>query len=773
MLKNFNGLDGFVWWVGVVEDRNDPLYLGRCKVRIFAWHTKNKSDMPTEELQWAIPSVPLGGSTEVVGPKESDWVWGFFMDSMAAQQPVMCGRLVGYPETNGTPELGFYDPRGDDELQESPRDPQNITLKEDGTGSELEEIESKSRYPDPRFFGESSLSRLARNENIEDTIIQQKRDNIAIGQTNIPKAIYENSGSGTDDGQVAALKDAGWIQKNIELDTEGGESENTWSELETPYDAKYPYNHVHQSESGHIIEIDDTPGKERLHTYHRSGSFIEHHPDGSKVEKIVNTNQKIVLESDLEHVENDKSLTVDKAYKILVNKDGEAGKDYTLQVGEGGDINVQTDQGNFNFHLKDGNWNIKVNGDINTLVTGDSNVRVGGNANIVIEKDANMTVQGNAITRVDKSAALSVGKDCSTTVWGNHTKYVHGDLFEVVLGKAIKIAVGGLTQTQPIPLPPTAIGSVPGYIPAFQEFIRSFKQQLEQQSAQSGNSSSGSDSTGSTGSLNPAPLINNLPKDNVGSHLQDSFVNAYGSGSVGGELLSGALSSLASPTAEKAIGFEWIPVSDRTGRNQTGHPVVIADTVGKGLATVAKIISESGEFIEEVQPQDQIEIQSDERQRFYLANPISHYVETYGTKLTVMIHYIEDGAERIDLPNIQITLQKYSVFNPVATAPAAAIRHGGGFLWKPKSDGGGAGYTGKLVVLTRQRSSAIMYRAEPDPENPGKWKKGEQLDVGKFSGNNHNGGRNHYRFKKFGWEYGPGPVFFDDYFIGDPSQRNE
>ena len=25
---------------GVVEDRKDPLYLGRCKVRILGWHTQ-------------------------------------------------------------------------------------------------------------------------------------------------------------------------------------------------------------------------------------------------------------------------------------------------------------------------------------------------------------------------------------------------------------------------------------------------------------------------------------------------------------------------------------------------------------------------------------------------------------------------------------------------------------------------------------------------------------------------------------------------------------
>ena len=49
----FMGKEGFVWWQGVVEDRHDPLYLGRCKIRVLGWHSENKNDMPTISLPWA------------------------------------------------------------------------------------------------------------------------------------------------------------------------------------------------------------------------------------------------------------------------------------------------------------------------------------------------------------------------------------------------------------------------------------------------------------------------------------------------------------------------------------------------------------------------------------------------------------------------------------------------------------------------------------------------------------------------------------------------
>ena len=37
--ENFMGLGGFLWFFGVVEDRQDPLKVGRLRVRIVGVHT--------------------------------------------------------------------------------------------------------------------------------------------------------------------------------------------------------------------------------------------------------------------------------------------------------------------------------------------------------------------------------------------------------------------------------------------------------------------------------------------------------------------------------------------------------------------------------------------------------------------------------------------------------------------------------------------------------------------------------------------------------------
>jgi len=99
MQKIFNK-DGFNWWIGVVEDRMDPEFLGRCRVRIFGYHTDDKDILPVKELPWAIPIQPItsaamsGKGSSPLGPVEGTWVLGFFFDGDDMQQPAMLGTIA-------------------------------------------------------------------------------------------------------------------------------------------------------------------------------------------------------------------------------------------------------------------------------------------------------------------------------------------------------------------------------------------------------------------------------------------------------------------------------------------------------------------------------------------------------------------------------------------------------------------------------------------------------------------------------------------------------
>jgi len=100
-MKNFLGQDGFLWWIGVIEDVNDPLRLGRCRVRCFGYHPPKKDvSVSKEDLPWAIcihsPNTPNLYAT----PNEGDWVVGFFLDSMNAQEPAIIGYIPGIPQNS-------------------------------------------------------------------------------------------------------------------------------------------------------------------------------------------------------------------------------------------------------------------------------------------------------------------------------------------------------------------------------------------------------------------------------------------------------------------------------------------------------------------------------------------------------------------------------------------------------------------------------------------------------------------------------------------------
>ena len=93
-MRSGMGLDGFVWFEGVIEDRMDPLGIGRMRVRAFGWDTDDRSLVPTESLPWAYPMLPLNSSQgEVHSPKEGTWVLGFFRDGDGAQDRVILGTI--------------------------------------------------------------------------------------------------------------------------------------------------------------------------------------------------------------------------------------------------------------------------------------------------------------------------------------------------------------------------------------------------------------------------------------------------------------------------------------------------------------------------------------------------------------------------------------------------------------------------------------------------------------------------------------------------------
>ena len=163
----------------------------------------------------------------------------------------------------------------------------------------------------------------------------------------------------------------------------GGE----WSEPNTPYAAEYPYNHVYESEGGHVREMDDTPGKERIHERHASGSGYEIHPNGSKVTRVKQDNYTIVSNDDYTHIQGTQRHTTDGGVRIRVNSTNTEGNNYNIEVGANANVNVEVNKGNINLTT--------LSPDV-----GDININASRNLNMQVGKDMNVNVLGNSIENI-------------------------------------------------------------------------------------------------------------------------------------------------------------------------------------------------------------------------------------------------------------------------------------------------------------------------------------------------------------------------------------
>lgn len=246
-IKNFIGREGFVWFLGVVEDRIDPEKLGRVRVRCFGWHTEDKGLIATEDLPWAHTAfAPNAANTYT--PKEGDVVVGFFLDGDSAQYPVIFGIIPGKPEEKPDYKLGFSDPRTD-------------------FGS----TPTSEAYPQKKKINEPTTNRLARGRT-DGTIIETRRRSLKKGVKGI----------------------AGF----------------TWDEPDPTFSPTYPYNNAIETESGHAFELDDTKNNERVHLAHKKGSFIELNQLGNRVEKVVKDNYTLIMGNDYVYVQGDCNITV-------------------------------------------------------------------------------------------------------------------------------------------------------------------------------------------------------------------------------------------------------------------------------------------------------------------------------------------------------------------------------------------------------------------------------------------------------------------------------
>jgi len=573
--KNFIGQDGFQWWIGVVEDRNDPEKLGRCRVRIFGIHTDDIVAIPSEDLPWAIPVYSVNNNDSFSAPREGEYVVGFFLDGSFSQSPAILGVLPGMNRQTPPEGRGFGDLRDAEKIRSSPKKPSAIDYPEarngqssvvsgnivnDGVGAARLAADNIMLHLPLSLTAKPSLTdeeqnvvgynhkftqrelnqgyiNLRNNEtvvirgingaNTTVTKVQAKiLLDIDIAETTIrarnsigadtwdglsttqkaglilnayhlgTKTDYEKSGvrSAVTSGDIVraaqllssemlrstrgkylrsedtlahvaaslfksiprstltasranthgvapmivagagvgvqvhesdlsrdedaqSLKyplpeernksslsdlvtnaDRTLIQKFRERSPVSaiGAFDESWTEPNAINSAEYPHNKVTETESGHVMEMDDTPLMERVHIAHRAGSFLEWYPSGSKIEKVVKNNYKLVMSDDHIYV---------------------AGK-----------VNIVLES-NTNVRIV-GNCNLQVENDLNAKVSGNVNFSVADAFNIkanTLKFDIAQTSTIMAATHSSSGSSLGLSAPPKRGTPTNAQKYLEGD----------------------------------------------------------------------------------------------------------------------------------------------------------------------------------------------------------------------------------------------------------------------------------------------------------------------------------------------------------
>ena len=364
------GISNPLFFVGKVEDILDGAFMGRVKVRAFGIHG-TQEEVSTDALPWATCVVGNYDENPTPPPLNS-FVFGMFLDGEEGQHPIILGLIPGQYTEKEVPA-------------------------KDGIGVIPPFAKAILGWlGGPKDIGEVQSSRLKRAEDLENTYI--------------------------------GPRDANAVQRQKIAD-----SDTTWSEPPPAYAARYPFNRVIESRGGHSIELDDTPGAERITITHKSGAYIE----------------------------------IDA---IGAFKERSQGDRYEVNIGtkhESSGHSVVTINGNSHVYVK-GNKTEEIMGNYKRIVHGENEVTVGGQSyhNVgghLFMRGASTKIEGNAdrVTIFGRNEVQIEAEKQINNVSG-HIKNTAMLTFSAYANKAIRLTSAADTHIYAIgSIINTALGTSP------------------------------------------------------------------------------------------------------------------------------------------------------------------------------------------------------------------------------------------------------------------------------------------------------------------------
>ena len=343
------------FYTGVVEDRNDPRLEGRVRVRIYGLHTDDKQLISTGDLPWSDVLMPVtspslsGLGLSPHGLVDGSTVMGFFRDEDEMQDFVVIGSLFGRPsdkykidgadsnkQISRGPDKGFNDSRYKDhkEFVNSVDGQKNSsTGRNFNFGLTLDKCPVRPNKLEFKLGGEGTIIDNAEERNLEENFPREDYSKTKLSD------VHKTMQGFTND------------YPNSLIERTKGRTVKEPTRAMLQVNPTYPFAHIIESESGHVLEMDDTPGAERLHMYHRSGTRLEVLADGTQTMKVSNDSYEIIMR--------------DK--KVLIS----------------GTADIELFNGDYNLIANKGNINLTADGNIDLTLTDKSKaVRIKGNVSL-------------------------------------------------------------------------------------------------------------------------------------------------------------------------------------------------------------------------------------------------------------------------------------------------------------------------------------------------------------------------------------------------------
>ena len=264
--------------------------------------------VPSDALPWAI--VMQGDYNPNNVPKINSWVFGVFLDGRDAQEPMVMGLIP-------TQYCTVIDPEANGWGMIPNRDANEL---------------AHGSAPEDAYQPQNS--RLARGEYIQETQVLAQE----MGRT---------------------------------VDVKIGGTDETWDQPSSAYNTEYPHNKVWET-ACHSIELDDTPGGERITVRHKSGSFIEIDSRGTTTQKTASDHYDVM----------------DRKQHVVV-----------------GGMSTVTIMGNSYVYVR-GNKIEEIEGDLKTLVHGNHMISVGGQS--VHQAGEQVSIRGGDVRVNANMGTLSI-----------------------------------------------------------------------------------------------------------------------------------------------------------------------------------------------------------------------------------------------------------------------------------------------------------------------------------------------------------------------------